>query len=170
MGSVGAPGGIPGTRTSRTPYAAQPLFGRGNVPRPWPHPGQRVAPHLSSAQKKPWAAGRPGLSFAWKASSRCLPSPLWKVNALPARRCGRIGEQIRKTKSSRAPTPRGRFRGGTGRVRSTQCSLLSGSPGFSSQRNLQHSGRGSLWMRGRLSTIFCHFFHSRNRYPLRERV
>lgn len=123
---------------------------------PTPATGWRLT--LSSAQKKPWAAGRPGLSCAWKANSRCLPGPLWKVNALPARRYGRIGGQIRNTKSNRAPTPRGRFRRGTGGVRSTQISLLSGSPGFSSQRNLQNSGRGILWMLGRLSNTFFHRF------------
>ncbi len=172
MGSVGAPGGIQGTRTTRAPYASQPLFGRGNVPRPWPHPGQRVAPLLSSTQKKPWAAGRPGLSLAWKANSRWLPGPLWKLNALPARRCGRIDQHTRKTNVNQTPTPYGRFRRRTGDVRSTQYSHSSGSQACSLQRHLQNSGRGSLWMRGRLSTVFSKssFFCDRTSWSLRERV
>ena len=88
MGSVGAPGGIQGTRTTRAPYASQPLFGRGNVPRPWPHPGQRVAPLLSSTQKKT-LGGRPTRAFSCLEgqfalasrsvveAQRIAGSPLW---------------------------------------------------------------------------------------------
>ena len=57
MGSVGAPGGIQGTRTSRTPYAAQPLCGRGNDPRPLRHPGQWAASQFSIAPKKTLTGG-----------------------------------------------------------------------------------------------------------------
>ena len=73
MGSVGAPGGIQGTRSSRTPYAAQPLFGRGNGPRHGRLPGLRPAPHVPSARKKTLFGGPTRVIFRLEGQS-VLPS------------------------------------------------------------------------------------------------
>ena len=154
MGSVGAPDGIQGTRTIRAPYASQPLFGRGNVPRPWHHPGQRVVPPLSSTQKKA-LGGRPTRAFSHLEGQCALASrSVVEAQRIAGSPLCTDRPATCKTNSNRAITRRGRFRGRADVVRSTQYSLLSSSQGCSLPRNVQNSGRGSLWMRGSLSTTF----------------